>query len=416
MLGAIAVLPIAAPKFWHSNRNKLYISLALSLPVFIWMPLAGELVELEHTLLFDYVPFIFLLGSLFIITAGIRIQINRRANAWINTILLATGAVLASIIGTTGASMLLIRPLLDLNLRRKRKVHTVLFFIAIAANCGGLLTPIGDPPLFLLHLRGVPFFWFMKMLPEWFVINLTLLAVYFVYDFWTWKKKEEYEYINYHRTRPFRISGWGNVGLLILAVLTIAFVNEHNIPFLGTNPYFAFAREIILGALALISLKTTSAEIRIENRIDWDPIYEVAYLFFGIFATMAPALLYLREVAPTLGINSTGKYYFFTGALSSFLDNTPTAATFYSVALGALPGHGRDLIAGVPEHFLLAISLGAVLFGSLTYIGNGPNFMIKSIAENEGVPMPQFFEYMYKFSLIFLLPLFILVGIYVLGI
>lgn len=415
MLASIAVFPLVAEKFWESNRNKLIVALVLGIPTAIWMLFNGMTSELEHSLIFDYVPFLILLGSLFIITGGIFVDGDIEATPRNNTILLAIGSVLASFMGTTGAAMLLIRPLLNINSERKFKSHSVLFFIGMVANSGGLLTPIGDPPLFMLYLRGVPFTWFFNLIVEWATACILLLIIYYIYDTLQYKKENPAD-ITFDRTniRPITISGKLNFLWLIGVLLSVALINSNVIPELKVNKFYGFAREVVILAMAAASLYFTKKEVRQSNKFSWHPIEEVAYLFLGIFITMVPVLVYLETNAASLGVDSPIQFYYATGALSSFLDNTPTAVTFHSLALGLVKAspqlfEGFKLIAGVPEIYLAAISVGAVMFGSMTYIGNGPNFMVKSIAEEQKVPMPHFFAYMYKFSLIVLLPIFILV-------
>ena len=415
MLGAIAIMPLAIPKFWDSNRNKLIVALVLGIPTAIWMLFNNLSTELEHAMMFDYLPFVILLGSLFVITGGIYISGDIESTPRNNTILLAIGAIFASLMGTTGAAMLLIRPLLKINSERKRKTHSVLFFIAIVANAGGLLTPIGDPPLFMLYLRGVPFTWFFNLLPEWAVTNLILLTIYFIWDSMQYKK-ENPEDIIFDRTniQPIRVQGSMNFVWLLGVVLSVAIINPLMIPSLGNSDYATLIREVVIIGLAACSLIFTKKEFHKSNDFTWHPILEVAYLFLGIFITMVPVLSYLEVNAANIGINTPVQFYYITGLLSSFLDNTPTAVTFYSLALG-LVEHSPQLFAhiplvgNIPAHYLSAISIGAVFFGSMTYIGNGPNFMVKSIAEQQKIPMPHFFGYMYKFSLLVLLPTFIIV-------
>jgi Na+/H+ antiporter NhaD/arsenite permease-like protein len=307
--------------------------------------------------------------------------------------------------------MLLIRPVIRTNAQRKYKVHTILFFIAIVANCGGLLTPLGDPPLFLLYLRGAEFTWFMHMLPEWLTANVLLLLIYFIFDTY-YSKKEPLENIRADKTNvePIKLSGNINFLFLLGVVLSVAFLNEQYLPIIGENHAFAFIREGAILLMAALSLFFSSKEVRTANTFTWGPITEVAFLFLGIFITMVPALIYLESNAANFGISSPAQFYYATGSLSSFLDNAPTAVAFHNLALG-LPGisEGADIVAGIQENLLTAISLGAVLFGSMTYIGNGPNFMVKAIAEENKISMPSFFGYMIKFSLIVLLPVYILV-------
>lgn len=412
MLACIAILPLFFAHFWEKNSNKLIVAGILSVPIIIYLTMSGNFPKLYETMVFDYIPFLILLGSLFIITGGIFIDGDIEAKPIINTMYLAIGAVLASFIGTTGAAMLLIRPIIATNSERKYKVHTILFFIGIVANCGGLMTPLGDPPLFVLYLRGTPFFWFFNLASTWLFVNTLLLLVYFILDSYYHKKEpKENLVLDHNNVKPVAIKGKINFLWLLGVVCAVAFVNEQYIPFIGHNHYFKFLREFVIVACALASLKFTIKEVRISNNFSWTPIVEVAYLFLGIFITMVPCLIYLELNAHTLGVTSPMQFYFASGFLSSFLDNTPTAVTFHSLAVGLQSASTvtTGLVAGIPESLLKAISLGSVLFGSMTYIGNGPNFMVKSIAEENGIAMPHFFKYIYGFSLLFLLPTFILV-------
>lgn len=415
MLLAIAILPLTSPHFWESNKNKFFVSLALGIPTGFWL-LANNLSEaLIHSIFFDYVPFIILLGALFIITGGIHLEGDLLANPRVNTIFLIISAILASFMGTTGAAMLLIRPLLKTNFRRKHKTHIILFFIAIAANCGGLLTPLGDPPLFILYLRGVPFFWFFNLVKEWFIANALLITIfYFVEKHYYKKESEEDLSLDRSEYQKLRIKGQRNLIFLLGVVLAVAFINPLFLSFIQPHHISSYLREIAIVLMAVLSLVLTSRKVRQQNNFNWHPINEVAVLFFGIFTTMVPALLYLEANAQNFGFKTIYSFYYASGSLSSFLDNTPTAVTFYSLAKGLItqqPHLFNDLVivGGIPEHLLEGIATGCVFFGAMSYIGNGPNFMIKAIAEHEKIPMPHFFEYMYKFSLIVLLPVFIIV-------
>ncbi|MBA4406602.1 sodium:proton antiporter [bacterium] len=409
MLLSIAVFPLFFNHFWEKNKNKLIVAVVLSIPIIIYLFTAGLSEKLLETIVFDYVPFIILLGALFTITGGIYLTGDIEAKPAVNTLFLAIGAVLASFMGTTGAAMLLIRPVIQTNKERVFKVHTILFFIGIIANCGGLLTPLGDPPLFMMYLRGAPFTWFLKLTPEWFLTNLLLLIVYFVVDSYYHKREPAKAIIadrlNIH---PIKVQGNLNFIWLIGIVLSVAFLNEQYLPFIRENNYFKFIREGAILGMGILSLLFTSNLLRVSNNFTWEPIKEVAYLFLGIFVTMVPCLLFLESNAKILGVTSVNQFYYFTGALSSFLDNTPTAVTFHSLAMGLGINTGT-LVAGIPEEILKAISVGAVFFGSMTYIGNGPNFMVKAVAEENNIKMPDFFAYIYKFSLIILLPIFIIV-------
>jgi Na+/H+ antiporter NhaD/arsenite permease-like protein len=411
MLGAIAVFPLTFNHWWEHNRNKLIVAVVLSLPMATYLIAAGHWHALEHALIFDYVPFVVLLGALFVITGGIRVTGDIEAKPIINTTFIGIGAVLASLIGTTGAATLLIRPILQTNKERIFKVHTVLFFIGAVANCGGLLTPLGDPPLFILYLRGVPFDWFLQLLPQWAMVNLLLLVIYFGVDTYFYDK-EPIEAIrrDIAEVTPIRIRGGLNFVWLLGVVLSVAYLNEQYIPAFKEVPAAKFVREAIIAALAALSLYTTPQEIREGNNFTWAPIEEVAYLFLGIFITMVPCVMYLEANAQSLGVSTTPRFYYATGALSAVLDNTPTALTFYSLAVG-LAMNAPNMVASVPEDILKSISVAAVFFGSLTYIGNGPNFMVKAVAEENGVKMPDFFAYIYKFSLIVLLPIFVIVQV-----
>ena len=429
MLLAIAVCPLFLEHWWEKNRNKFIVAMILGIPTATYLIATGLSHDLIHQLLFDYIPFIVLLGALFVITGGIHLKGDIEAKPWINTVFLAIGAVLASIMGTTGAAMLLIRPVIRTNSQRKHKVHTILFFIAVVANCGGLLTPLGDPPLFLLYLRGVEFTWFLHMLPQWAVANGLLLLIYFIVDTYYYKK-EPVENLALDKEQKERISLHGNINFLWLfgVILSVAFLNkqyfptwEYNIESGEGNSALGFIREGALLLMVLLSLVFTKKSLREANKFTWTPIIEVAFLFLGIFITMLPAMLYLKSNAASFGLSEPWHFYYTAGALSSFLDNAPTAISFYELSKGmmlindgtamfaGIPTDVGALVAGIPSMILIAISIGAVFFGSMTYIGNGPNFMIKAIAEENKINMPSFFGYIIKFSLIVLLPVYIIV-------
>lgn len=418
MLLMIAIGPIVAEHWWEKNANKLIISLLLGIPTAVCLIMGGMVHELEHQLFNDYVPFIILLLALFVITGGIHISGDIKAKPWVNTTFLGLGWLLASIMGTTGAAMLLIRPLLTTNQQRDYKVHTVLFFIALCANCGGLLTPLGDPPLFMLFLRGAEFTWFMSMWPQWLFTGGILMLIYFALDTYYYKKENWVALSADAREHvPMRLGGRINFLYLVGVVLSVAFINSGLIPAMGEENaplWLKYLREIVLLSLTFLSLYTTKKKVRFElNKFSWGPIVEVAVLFLGIFTTMTPALAYLNANAASLGLTDIWQFYYSTGLLSSFLDNTPTAVAFHSVATGLTPDQiasfGGSIVAGIPEILLKAICLGSVFFGAMTYIGNGPNFMVKAIAEENGIKMPSFFGYMLKFSLVVLLPVYILV-------
>lgn len=411
MLLSIAIFPLFWNHFWEKNKNKLIVAIVLSMPIVVYLIAANLSIYLFHSLVFDYIPFIILLGSLFTITGGIYLSGDIEAKPIINTFFLAIGAVLASLMGTTGAAMLLIRPIIQTNKERKFKTHTILFFIGVVANCGGLLTPLGDPPLFMMYLRGAPFTWFLKLIPEWFFTNALLLIIYFFVDSY-YHKKEPAKALEADKTyiKPIKIEGKVNFIWLAGVVLSVAFLNEQYLPFIKQNHFYAFIREGVIIIMSILSLFFTPNLLRVSNNFTWEPIKEVAFLFLGIFITMVPCLLFLETNASHLGVNSVSQFYFYSGALSSFLDNTPTAVTFHSLALGLGITSG-NLVANIPEELLKAISIGSVFFGAMTYIGNGPNFMVKAVAEENNIKMPDFFSYIFKFSLIVLLPIYIFVEI-----
>ncbi|OGV02940.1 MAG: sodium:proton antiporter, partial [Ignavibacteria bacterium RIFOXYA2_FULL_37_17] len=335
MLLSIAVFPLFWNHFWEKNKNKLIVAIVLSVPIVIYLLSAGLGERLFETILFDYIPFIILLGALFTITGGIFLDGDIEAKPSVNVVFMIIGAVFASFMGTTGAAMLLIRALIHTNKERKYKVHTILFFIGIVANCGGLLTPLGDPPLFMMYLRGAHFTWFLKLLPEWFVTNLLLIIIYFLVDTY-YHKKEPKTAIEADRRviRPIKISGKINFIWLIGVVLAVAFLNEQYLPFIKSSHYYKFIRECVILTMAVFSLMFTTKITRESNNFTWEPIKEVGYLFLGIFITMVPCLLYLEYNAKSLGVILPQQFYYYTGLLSSFLDNTPTAVTFHSLALG----------------------------------------------------------------------------------
>ncbi len=406
----IAILPLTKmEEWWENNLHKLYISLLLGVPVGIWLCLNGMSHELEHQMIYDYVPFILLLMALFVTTGGICIRGDLRATPTTNTMIIAMGWVLASFMGTTGAAMLLIRLLLQTISQRKYKVHTVMFFIAIVANCGGLLTPLGDPPLFLLFQKGAPFGWFMHMLPEWAVTGALLLGIYWLTDTYYYKK-EPWHLLSADFREQKRVTATGliNIFWLLCVVASTMFINKTYIPQMGAEDapwYLKLLREWAFILIIILSMRTTKPQVRTDNSFSWTPILEVACVFCGIFATMTPALMYLEQ--HPLPVQHPWEFVYATGSLSAFLDNAPTAMVFHATAT-SLPIVGTA-VAGISEVYLKAICMGAVFFGAMTYIGNGPNFMVKSIAEESGVKMPSFFGYIIKFSLMVLLPIYIIV-------
>jgi Na+/H+ antiporter NhaD/arsenite permease-like protein len=391
LLLSIALLPLVAGHFWESNLRKLGVSALLGLPV-VWLYWGGNERALHHAAL-DYTSFMILLGSLFVITGGIFLEGDLRATPLTNAGFLAGGALLASLIGTTGASMLLVRPLLQTNRERKHVRHTVVFFIFLVSNVGGCLTPLGDPPLFLGYLAGVPFVWTLRLAPAWLLTCGLLLAIYFAWDRREYRRESREDLMRDRlEVRPLRLAGKENIALLFVVVASVAFLKA---------PY----RECAMLGSAIVSYTITQRELRHANRFTFAPLLEVGALFAGIFATMLPALDILRAHGSALGVREPWHYFWSAGMLSSFLDNAPTYLTFLALAQGqGLPNE----VVGVSHEVLAAISLGAVFMGANSYIGNGPNFMVRSIAEERGVAMPSFGGYM-LYSGAILLPLFAVV-------
>ena len=393
MLLAIAVCPLWVPHWWESNRNKFIVALLLGAPILALYLVRrpGALVAMGE----EYVSFIILLAGLYVISGGVLLRGDLEATPQTNTAFLALGALLASFVGTTGASMLLIRPLLQTNRERRQVKHTVIFFIFLVSNIGGMLTPLGDPPLFLGYLQGVPFTWTFRLWAHWLLQVAALLALYFVWDTRLYTR-EPLAALQRDRAQiePLRLRGAVNGLGLGCVVLAVAFLDE---------PW----REAVIVALAAVSLWRTPREIRRANGFTAYPMVEVAVLFFGIFLTMIPALDLLRTRGAELGVREPWQFFWATGALSSFLDNAPTYLTFLALGQGL---RLVDEVVGVSEATLAAISTGAVFMGANTYIGNAPNFMVKSIAEEAKVTMPSFFGYM-AYSGAVLLPLFVIVTI-----
>jgi Na+/H+ antiporter NhaD/arsenite permease-like protein len=406
MLVSIAVLPMAVPQWWDSNRNKTIVSLAMSLPVLVVI-LKRDPQLLFHSLL-DYVSFLTLLASLFIISGGIYIKGEFAGTPLVNAIFLAIGAIFANLIGTTGASMLLIRPFLRANRLRRHRAHLIVFFIFIVSNTAGLLTPLGDPPLFLGFLRGVPFQFTLRLLPQWAFVVGGLLVLFNIYDQFVFTREE----IETHRAlaeivqarHPLQILGARNF-LYLLGVMSAAVLSGH----------FGWPRgvqEAIMITMARLSWYTTPRSIHRENHFHFSPIIEVAAIFAGIFITMAPALEILNARAAAFDLRAPWHYFWLSGALSSVLDNAPTYLTFTAMASGLLgtsvQNLGLMLGSRLGQTLLAAVSCGSVFMGANTYIGNGPNFMVKSIAEGQGIKMPSFGGYMVYSGLI-LIPLFVIV-------
>ena len=410
----IAILPLTKwGEWWEHNTHKLLVSLLLGLPVAAVLCFLGLTHEIEHQMLYDYVPFILLLMALFVTTGGICIRGDLKATPLTNTLILGLGYVLASFMGTTGAAMLLIRLVIATNSQRKHKTHTILYFIAAVANCGGILTPLGDPPLFLLFQKGVPFEWFFSLLPEWATVGVLILGTYYIVDTVKYRKESAADLAQDHAEQT-KVSMTGHINILWLlcVIASTMFINKTYIPAMGAEDapfWLRLLREWVFLLIIALSWLTTKRQVRRDNEFSWTPILEVACVFLGIFATMTPALMFLQQTP--IPVTEPWEFMYCTGALSSFLDNAPTAMVFHATATTLADPSAPGLIAGVSEPLLRAISMGAVFFGSLTYIGNGPNFMVKSIAEQSGVKMPSFFGYMFKFSLCLCLPVYILVQI-----
>lgn len=419
MLLSIAVAPLIAPRWWDKNINKLLYTLLVAIPTAILLVKYGLGEPLMEQILEDYIPFIVLLATLFVVTGGIKVHYATTPTPLANSIMLIIGYCIASLVGTTGAAMLLIRPLLEINRQRTHKAHTVMFFIAMVANCGGVLSPLGDPPLFLLYLRGASFGWFQSMYEQWAFVGGCLLVIYFLIDTYIYKTKELIgirPYAEDEEDEPitFSISGGINALFLVATIAAVALLNGSTIPAMdakGAPILLHHLREVVLCVIMALSLIFTGKNVRRENHFSWEPITEVAIIFIGIFVTMTPAMIYLNANAAALNIDTPAQFYYAAGVLSSFLDNAPTAVAFHTVASGLPAVEGVPIVAGIAEPLLTAISLGAVLFGAMTYIGNGPNFMVKAIAENDGIRMPSFFGYIVKFSLPVLLPIYILLQI-----
>jgi Na+/H+ antiporter NhaD/arsenite permease-like protein len=389
LLLSIALLPLRAPRFWGRPRGQALVAALWSAPVAAYL-----LWRAPHELLLsgkDYASFLILLAVLFIISGGIVLRGDLRATPLVNTLFLLAGAVLANVIGTTGASMLLIRPLLQTNSERQRTRHIPVFFIFAVSNIGGCLTPLGDPPLFMGFIKGVPFLWTLRLFPVWAVVLGGLLLAFFVLDSVEYERETMRDLIRDRaRVVPLHLKG----GLNLAWVAGV--VGGMFLPF----PF----REAALVVMASLSLATTKKSWRAENRFTYGPIIEVAILFAGIFVTMVPALLLLGARGGALGIEKPWQFFWLTGGLSSLLDNTPTYLTFFSLAQGlGLKG----AVAGMPEAVLKAVSAGAVFMGANSYIGNGPNFMVKRISEHYRYRMPSFFGYM-AYAAAVLVPLYVL--------
>ena len=389
LLAALALLPIVAPHWWESNLRKFVLCGGLALPVALYYGVHDPS-QLTHVAR-EYVSFVTLIGGLFFVAGGVLLEGDLEATPATNTIFLGVGALLASAIGTTGASMLLIRPLLSTNRERRFVVHTVVFFIFIVSNVGGCLTALGDPPLFLGYLRGVPFTWTFRLWPAWLFMTCALLAIYFVWDT-RLHRQEPPDRIRLDRTRikPLHLGGAHNLGLIVAVVAATVLL---------PSPW----RELATLAVVGLSWSWTSSHLYHANRFSLHPILEVAAVFAGIFVTMIPALALLQAHGEALAPTAPWRYFWVTGLLSTFLDNTPTYLTFLTLAQGQ--GLASEVV-GVPHDVLAGISLGAVMMGANSYLGNGPNFMVRAIAEQRGLAMPSFVGFM-AYSATIVIPLFV---------
>jgi Na+/H+ antiporter NhaD/arsenite permease-like protein len=392
----IAIFPLTHGHIWESNHNKAIIAGVLSLPVIILFYHYGDLRPVLHEIK-EYFSFIILLAALYIISGGIFLSGDIEATPRTNTIFLCLGGIIANIFGTTGASMLLIRPVLKTNSERRLIAHIPIFFIFVVANIGGLLTPIGDPPLFMGYLRGVPFFWTLRLFPHWIFMMAIILVVFYFVDLHFWRQ-ESPEAIRRDREKIQPLALHGKINIVFIIGVTLSVI-------LLTSPI----REGVMIGLSILSLVFTPRGVHKRNEFHFAPIIEVAILFAGIFITMVPALLILEARGAEFGIHLPWHFFWLTGGLSSFLDNTPTYVTFLSLAEGLAHTTGMpQQIIGIPVKYLEAISVGAVFMGANTYIGNGPNFMVKVVCEHRKVKMPSFFGYMI-WSGVILVPLFVIV-------
>ncbi len=434
LLGGIAVLPLIphTSHWWESNWNRFKVAGGLALVTMAYYgflhsgaleghwpaphvvaPAGGGIQTglvntiLANAMLQEFVPFIVLLFSLYTISGGIRIACDFQARPATNAIFMGVGSLLASFVGTTGAAMLLIRPLLETNRERKHVAHTVVMFIFIVCNCGGVLLPIGDPPLFLGYLEGVPFLWTLRLWPEWLFVNGLLIVTYLLLDSLWFHRREAQADIQrdiriFHR---LKIAGWKINGPLLLGVVLAVALLDPGKPFPGTDWHpWMYLREVAQLCLVGLSLRLGAKHIRDANLFTYGAIIEVAALFVGIFICMQPALQILSIKGSELGLTMPTHYFWMSGSLSSVLDNAPTYLVFFKTAQSLPPDSNITHVAGVNPSILAAVSLGAVFMGAMTYIGNGPNFMVRSIAESSGVKMPSFFGYM-VYSVLILLPI-----------
>lgn len=412
LLLLIAIAPLFFQHFWEHNYHRIAIFLGLIVATY-YATVLNDFVSLKHTLV-EYLSFIALLSSLFVASGGILIKVDKKATPLVNTLFLLFGAVISNVIGTTGASMLLIRPFMRMNKDRIKSYH-IIFFIFVVSNAGGALTPIGDPPLFLGFLKGVPFFWVVEQVwLVWIIAIALILAVFFMLDMNNKAGAKEGQ----HYSGKIEFKGLKNLGYLAIIIGSV-FLDPAVMSWVPSlDPLPVGIREIIMFGVVFAAYKTADISVLKANEFDFAPIKEVAYLFVGIFFTMIPALRLIADLAKeNSDVFTSSLFYWAAGALSSFLDNAPTYLNFMSAAMGKF---GFDLNGGSAQtqlflqnadaiQYLAAISVGAVFFGAMTYIGNGPNFMVKSIAESAGVRVPTFIEYIIKYSLPILLPVYAII-------
>ena len=402
LLGAIAVAPFVDHHWWHRHYAKVSVALGgtSALYYLFWLRDYARLLHVAR----DYVGFMALIGSLYVISGGIHIRVAGQSTPGVNCLFLFAGAVLANLLGTTGASILLIRPFLRINRRRAEPFHVV-FFIFIVSNVGGCLTPLGDPPLFLGFLKGVPFWWVIRHCgAAWLVGVGSLLAVFYWRDRRSFRRLPAGQGEHTHLADTWHFDGLHNL-VFLAVVLGGVFIERP-----------AGGREVLLLAAALGSYLTTARRVHQANRFSFGPVQEVAWLFVGIFLTMIPVLDYLAVRGPGLGVGTDLDFFWLTGGLSGVLDNAPTYLALLATALGnhSLSLDSRDDLARflvADPGTLTAISLGAVFFGGMTYIGNGPNFMVRAIAERAKVPAPGFFPYILRYALPVLVPVFLLISL-----
>ncbi|HZJ02370.1 MAG TPA: sodium:proton antiporter [Thermoleophilia bacterium] len=419
LLLSIAIFPLTIPHWFHKNQNMAVVAAGFGLPVLAYLLMQyGEqgwerILETGH----EYISFIVLLAALYTISGGIYVTGHLVGTPYTNVGFLLAGAVLANFIGTTGAAMVLIRPLLRANADRSRKKHVIIFFIFIVCNVGGLLTPLADPPLFLGFLRGVSFFWTLQLFPQWAFTVLVVIGIFLILETRAYRE-DRHKFVNL-ATRSYLPSGIaGRINFLYLGGVIVAVLLSNPLLELGEAIHFPFLREVIMITMMVLSMKAAPTGPRASNHFSWDPIAEVAIIFAGIFAAMIPALAILEARGGELGLDQPWQFFWSTGVLSSFLDNAPTYLTFTSTAqglldldtTGALMSTDPSALGISPARFLAAISTGAVFMGANSYIGNAPNFMVKSMAEKADVDMPSFFGYM-AYSALILVPVFMLVTV-----